>query len=137
MLVAKMKGFAGILLLFAIIIAAGILLTANMQTKQEYSFKELIPQEKSFVSEYEINLHQMAAGCNWDSGDIASCIDSNAILLDTNMNAKSRVKCAITKSSAKIDINRYSMAIRCGTSSTIAPNSITIDQNKQIFVTRN
>ena len=39
-----MKGFAGIILLFGILIAGGILLMGAMQERQDYSFKEIMKQ---------------------------------------------------------------------------------------------
>jgi len=76
-----MKGFAGLLFVFALIILAGIMLSLNYDTKAEASHKEILTETKMFTSTLSIMLSQVATDCNTKKFDINFCIDSNATMI--------------------------------------------------------
>ena len=128
-----MKGFGGILLLLAIILASGILLMSNMQTKQDYSFKELIPQTKTQLTNFEITLKQMTQGCDFTDATLAKiCIDGNASNL---FNAQQLTgKCTYTVASQIGSTQKYQLNLFCKKSVAIGANAITIDTNRLIII---
>ena len=89
------KGFGGLLLVLAIFLVGAILFSMNIETKNQVSIKELPIEAKLFTNNFELNLTQLANDCNWSKpiADINACVDSNVILLLTNLNSTSQTNC--------------------------------------------
>ena len=133
-----MRGFAGIILLFGIIIAAGILLMSAMQEKQEYSFKELLPEMKTKTASYAITLQQMSEKCDWTENpvNITTCIQNKADLLFNQYafeNTQKTINCS--KTIVTYDAPKYKLALICHAQANSGENSINIDSNKEITIT--
>ncbi|MEI7961675.1 MAG: hypothetical protein WCI04_05050 [archaeon] len=130
------RGFAGVLLLFSVMIVAGILLTTNMQTKQNYSFKEIIPEMKSEITSFSLTLAEMTQNCDFASG-AETCIDQNANVLMAKMpirNINNPIYCINTSPSRISTTNTYKLSINCKAQSNICQISIIIDLNKEIIL---
>jgi|GEM_PF-1782812 len=77
------KGFLGIVLILGMIVAAALLLSTNYEIKNNYSFKEIFPQIKTYISTYETNLNLMANDYNLRSSELLPLgwVDNNAAVL--------------------------------------------------------
>jgi len=135
------RGFGGAILLFAVILAAGILLAANMQTRQEYSLKEIIPELKTQMSGFALTLQQMSDTCTWiDGGTTAGCINTNATSLITKnwgTNPINGVSCSIStvascNGNATTPPTSCTISIKCLANAIAGTNSISIDSTKEI-----
>jgi hypothetical protein len=76
-----MKGFAGIILVLAIFVAAILLLSTSNQTKEDYSIKETFAETSLMLTNYEFILTQMAQDCDTPTIPLSDCVDSNATML--------------------------------------------------------
>jgi len=75
------KGFAGIILLIAIVAAVGLLTIQNNYSLNSTEYKELLPKTKSFMNEYELNLQLMMDDCNTQIKSATNCMGQDASVL--------------------------------------------------------
>ncbi len=77
------KGFLGIVLVLGMVVCAAILLSANYEVKSSYSFKEILPQIKTYTSTYETTLNIIAHDYNLRSSELLPLgwVDDNASAL--------------------------------------------------------
>jgi len=77
------RGFLGIIIVLGMIVSAAILLSAHFEVKNSYSFKEVLPQIKTYLSTYETTLNIMAHDYNLRASEILlpAYVDQNASAL--------------------------------------------------------
>lgn len=132
----KAKGFAGIILLFALILSVSLLLNANNETRNSPSYKEIIPDAKIILNNYELVLKQAIQDCYLLPGNDQkiSCIDNNANTLLMKSNSLNKLQCS-KSSPNNYAIKKFYIDIYC--SETIENNwkgTIKIDINKRIHI---
>jgi hypothetical protein len=126
-----MKGFAGLLFVFAVIILAGVLLSLNFETKSVTSNKEILSETKMFTSNFSIMLTQVVYDCNTQIYDINSCVDSNAPIILQKIKP-SFLDCNKTSSTKNgTDNNIASFILNCkGEKYVGGESAVYIDLNK-------
>jgi len=132
-----MKGFGGIVIAFAIVAAAALLLTINTTTINSYSYKELLPQAKQTIANYELVLNQAAGDCNWElsNAQIRSCITQKATTLFSEINETNGIKCILGTMQAEADNNTYHFDLNCTSGTVIGSNNkMNLKISQKIFV---
>jgi len=130
------KGFAGIILLLAVVLAVALLLNANNETRNASSYKEILPEAKTVLNNYELTLKLAVQDCNWQLGNdtIRSCIDNNATTLLSKINSSNILKCSrstITNPSPK----KFYIDLNCSeTAEKDWKAAIKLDLNKRIYI---
>lgn len=77
------KGFVAIMVTAAFFVAVMLMLSFSSQVPTHASVKENFSREALLVTNYELNLNQVAKDCNWSLGasQIKSCVDGNSNIL--------------------------------------------------------
>lgn len=129
-----MKGFSGILVLFAFLIFSIILLSTTYQQKSEDNSLLIIPKIKNFTSIYELNIKNMASDCNWLKSDseIYSCITNGSNLIFEKSKLDPMISCTRPFLGA-IDMNNYYLDLNC-TNKLIMPRNMVFEFQKRISI---
>ncbi|MCX6804205.1 MAG: hypothetical protein NTY48_06610 [Candidatus Diapherotrites archaeon] len=127
-----MKGFLGIILMFAAVMTGIMILGATTTMQMENPQKENITKMKSHYLSYEATLKQMTKGCNWTSVPV-TCVDNNSNLLLTEYNAQKTITCAKYPGGNYIDAVAYDL--NCTIKTTRGKNiPLTITTSKKIII---
>jgi len=129
-----MKGFAGIIVLFTILIMAVILLSSIYPIKNEDTSTIFIPKIKNFITITEFNLKNMSYDCNWQKSefDLSNCLESGTNVIFNNVNNDLVISC--TKSALqRIDQNNYFLEINC-TNKVLLEKNTTFNIQKRILL---
>ncbi len=133
-----MKGFGGIVIAFAIVAAAALLLTINITTINSYSYKEIVPEAKQTIANFELVLNHAAEDCNWELGvgQLQNCIDSNAASILARMNATGGVKCTkLNNAIPESDLYTYKFDVNCSIGTiTGSKSQVNLRTSNKIFV---
>jgi hypothetical protein len=133
-----MKGFGGITLAFAIAVAAALLLSVNVTTINSYSYKEIVPEAKQTISNFELVLNHAAEDCNWSLGvaQVQNCIDSNANAILARMNKTNGVKCTkLNNAIPESDLNTFKFDINCAIGTIVGSRSqVNLRTSQKIFI---
>lgn len=132
-----MKGFAGIIIAFALLMAAGLLLGINTPIQHQSYSKEIIPELKNKITEYTLAVNGAAQGCDWSlPGSAKNCIDTNsaAALLRINQ-ANSWINCINPAGqSSQIDQNTYKIQLDCNATLQGVHENILIRTSKNVAI---
>jgi hypothetical protein len=128
------RGYAGILLALTIIFIAALLIGMSNQTKNFYSYKEVLPQTKLYLTNTELSLNQMAQDWNIiGSGDFYLWVDSNAKTLSQKQ--LPFITCNPDLNKMRIlDTNTVQFNIVCSGAITREDDALSIQLTKTITV---
>jgi hypothetical protein len=131
-----MKGFAGILILFTVLILSVILLNSTYYLKNEDSTTSIIPKIKNLTAIYETNLMNMASDCNWDLGTQTTqdCLTVGANIIFEKTKLDPLISC-IRPTIQFIDSNNYNFDLNC-TNKIILQRNTNFSVQKTVIVTR-
>ncbi|MFA5125583.1 MAG: hypothetical protein WC462_01090 [archaeon] len=132
----KTKGFAGAILMLAILLSVALLLNANNETRNAPSYKEILPEAKIVLNNYELALKQAVRDCDWElsKDEIRACIDSSATALLLKSNSLNMFKCSKTNATNH-SMKKFYIDLNC--SEIVEKNwktSIKLDVNKRIYI---
>jgi len=133
------RGFGGLLLVFAIFVAAIFLFSTTTQLRESNSMKEQIVESKIVLTNYEINLKQATLDCNWSRTiDLNTCIDNNANTLLTKENSvQNFLNCTKLNPVNTITTgSKYSIDLNCITKPPTTQNDLSIYIQKTINITK-
>ncbi len=131
----KSKGFGGLLLVFAIFVAAIFLISTTTQLRESNSMKEQLVESKIVLTNYEINLKQSTLDCNWSKTiDLNTCIDNNAnTLLAKENTVQNFLNCTKINPVTTISAgNKYSIDLNCTNKTPTTQNDLGIYIQKTI-----
>ncbi len=130
-----MKGFAGILVLFTMLMVAIILLSSTYQIKNEENNTTYIPQIKNFLTIYEFNLKNMSYDCNWEkeAQDVNDCLTNGSNLIFDSVKLNLLVSCTKTPLEKITDTNTYHLTISC-TNKVLLQKNTNFEVQKTVYL---
>ena len=131
-----MKGFAGVLVLFTVLIISIILLSSTYLVKIDKNNTTYIPQIKNFLTTYEFNLKNMSYDCNWEktAQDINDWLTNGSTLIFNSTKFDPLISCTKTPLEKIMDANTYYLTIAC-TNKILLQKNTTFEVQKTVYLT--
>ncbi|VVB74286.1 Uncharacterised protein [uncultured archaeon] len=135
------RGFLGIVLVLGMIAAAAILLSTTYEVKNSYSFKEVLPQIKTYTSTYETTLNIMAHDYNLRPSEVVPLewVDANAsaLLARKDLTYLNCTKQPPYYPSGGSDLNYVKMDFNCSAIITKGDEVLSIGFLKTMIIRKN